>query len=104
MKTLVIKKNDFTNYYEQKCGYAECLIVEGWGYIVNIYFSDGKWIEEYSAGDCHKDSQIYGAGQLSVEKLIEFAKQTAEDMLKSHNLYIGDIIIEFDKKQNFILV
>lgn len=86
MKVITIKKNDFTNYYNLKKGYAKCVVSKGWGYSVKIYSSDDELLDEYTAGDCIKDSQVYSTGQLSVEKLIGYAIQTAQEMLEDNDI------------------
>ena len=77
-------------------GYAECTVKEGWGYSNLIFNSNGEIIDEYEAGDCIHDSQVYSTGQLKADKLTEYARQTAQEMLDENGID-GDIIVLYEK-------
>jgi hypothetical protein len=75
-----------------KKGFAEYYILRdedgnSTGYSIRL-FETGKSdpIEEHNAGDCQHDSQVFGTGEINESKLLEMAKETAEDMLREHNL------------------
>lgn len=56
--------------------YVTYCVRPGWGYAAEVYY-EGKLVEEYSAGDCAYDSQVYATGQVKEDQLRSFAKQTA---------------------------
>jgi len=47
-------------------------------------------IDEYTAGDSESDSQVYGTGEIETERLLEWARQTAQEMMEENDL-IGPI-------------
>lgn len=75
-----------------KKGFAEYFILRdedgnSTGYSVRLFETGNPDpIEEYNAGDCHFDSQVFGTGQINEGQLLEFAKETAQGMLLEHKL------------------
>jgi hypothetical protein len=74
-------------------GFALYQTKKNYGYAVCMCDLDGTILEEYQAGDSKYDSQIYGTNELSLKELKQFARQTAREMLNSHNL-TGSIIYD----------
>lgn len=78
----------------KKEGTAKYDAVGGWGYAVVIElggrFSGGRKIT-YTAGDAIGESQAYRTGQVPYEKLLEYARDTAKDLM-DNNCVSGQIM------------
>ena len=61
-------------------------VILGWGYTIQISNS-GIIVDEYQAGDSPLDSGVFGTGKTSREKLMQYANQTACEMLEEHGAF-----------------
>ena len=68
-------------------GFAEFYILRdddgnSTGYSVRVFkLKESDPIEEYTAGDCEFDSQVFGTGEINEDRLREMAQITAEEMM-----------------------